>query len=349
MFLLSVLIISCDNDGDNEVFEPKGDYENGLLISGEGSFGGTSGSVSFISNDFSTVEHQIYNNVNTGKELGRYVQSITFDNENAYICVDTQNSITVVNRYTFAENGVISEGLVSPRYMTIVNGKGYATNWGTSTWGNIIDDAFIAVINLATLTVERTIPVSVGPERIIEKNGKLYVSHKGGLGKNNIISVIEINNDEKSEIIVKEKPDELFFDNQNNLVVLCEGDKYSASEVVPASIIKIDTNLKEVILDLEFPTGDYPELLEQNGNFIYYNVNSNIYRIEHSSTELSANSFIETDAVTPYGMAVKQDGLFLLDVGDYSGQSTLNVYDLTTQTSNFTSKVAVIASKIYFN
>ena len=52
MFLLSVLIISCNDDDD--IIEPKGDYENGLLISGEGTFGGTSGSVSFISNDFET-------------------------------------------------------------------------------------------------------------------------------------------------------------------------------------------------------------------------------------------------------------------------------------------------------
>ena len=88
---------------------PRGDYEDGVLISGEGSSAGT-GSVSFVSDDFETAENLIYKKVNS-TELGTYLQSMAFDTDNAFIVVDNQNTITVVDRYTFEKVGVITSEL----------------------------------------------------------------------------------------------------------------------------------------------------------------------------------------------------------------------------------------------
>ena len=64
LFILSVLFFtSCSTDDSPS--ELKGDYENGILISGEGS--ATTGSVSFVSSDFLTSENLIYKNVNNAE------------------------------------------------------------------------------------------------------------------------------------------------------------------------------------------------------------------------------------------------------------------------------------------
>lgn len=351
MFLLGILIISCDND-DNEVFEPKGDYENGLLISGEG--GSVSGSISYVSNDFSTVEHQIYSQVNTGKEFGSYLQSLAFDKDNAYVCVDNQNSITVVNRYTFEEEAVITEGLLVPRYMTVVGGKGYVTNWGAGAYGADVDDDFVAVIDLNSYTVTKTISVGIGPERIIEKNGKLYISHKGGYSDNNIITVVDIASENTIEIVVNDKPDELFFDNAGNLVVLCEGKtSYDSSWQVigktPASISKIDISNNSVTA-MVFEEGSSPTQLVGDGDTIYYNLGSEIYKISQTSNSLATNSVLTCEAALVYdgGLAVKDGELFILNPS-YTGLSQLDIYDLSTNAKVVSLEAPVAASKIYFN
>jgi len=348
MFLLSVLIISCNDDDD--IIEPKGDYENGLLISGEGS-GTVSGSVSFVSNDFVTVEHSIYNKVNAGKEFSTFLQSLAFDGENAYICVDSQNSITAVNRYTFEEVGVITEGLALPRYMTVVGDKGYATNWGTGAYGADVDDDFVAVIDLNSLTVTNTISVGIGPERIIENNGKLYVSHKGGFSSNNVITVIDIATQNTSEIVVKYKPDDLLFDNQNNLVVLCEGNgPWSAGGETEGAIVKINTSNNTVISEMIFNSGDHPLFLVKYENDLYYNVGSEIYNLSQTATELATSSLLTSEAALQYdgGLEIKDGQLFILNP-NYLGLSQLDIYDLNTKAKTNSLEAPVAASKIYFN
>ena len=100
--------------------------------------------------------------------------------------------------------------------MTVADDKGYVTNWGTT-------EAYVSVYDLTSYDFIKKINIGGGPERIIESNGKLYVSHKGGWGSNNIISVIDIATDNVEEITVNDKPDEMFFNNNGQLVVLSEG------------------------------------------------------------------------------------------------------------------------------
>ncbi len=164
-------------------------------------------SISFISEDYTTTENLIYKKQNN-VELGTFLQSIAFDANNAFIIVDSQNTISIVNRYTFIKEGEITEELSNPRYMTIINNKGYVTNWGSTS--NEADD-FIAVFDMNNFAFIEKISVKNGPERIISKEGKLYVSHKGAYTTNNIISVVDVDTKAVTEIIVKDNPDELFF------------------------------------------------------------------------------------------------------------------------------------------
>ena len=342
--VLSTLFISCDNDDENT--GSGSDYSDGILVSGEGSAAGT-GSISFIPKDLSNVSHLIYKTENDN-ELGTFLQSMEISGTNAYISVDNQHTITVVDRVSFEEVAKINSDLETPRYMEAVGNIGYSTNWGSTADDS---DDFVAVIDLDSYKVTKKIPVSLGPERIIEKNGKLYVSHKGAWGVNNVISVIDIATDAVTEITVADKPDELFFDENGSLVVLSEGSTeydmdWNVTGHTKASISKINVNTNTVTSTLDFAIGEHPSLLEIDNGNLYYSLNSGVYMLGTSDTTLPSTAFIETGYIN--ALSIEENQLYAV-VASYTALSDLNVYNLTSKEMVTTLKVGIGASKIYFN
>ncbi len=347
LFSCLLFLASCNSDDNNE---PKGDYENGILISGEGS-GAGSGSISFISDDYTINDAKIYSDVN-GSDLGTFLQSVSFDNDKAYIVVDNQNTVTVVDRYTFESLGTITEGLLAPRYMAIDGDKGYVTNWGDTS--DETDD-FIAVIDLDTFEVVNEISVGNGPERILIDNGNLYVSHKGAFTTNNIISVIDINTNEVSTITVNDNPDEMYINSNNELIVLSEGytlyggaPTYDIISNTSGAISIIDLDENEVTSVLEFEEGNSASLMVVENDTIYYGLGNNIYSITTSATSLSSTALFSGADSFLYGLALENDTFYTLDA-NFSDVSALNVFDLSTNTLTTTLEAPLGASKIYFN
>ncbi|WP_435254928.1 YncE family protein [Tenacibaculum sp. A30] len=347
LFLGGILFTSCSDD--EAPSSPKVDYGNGILISGEGTQS-VSGSVTFVSNDLSVVENTIYKKVNDA-EFGEYVQSIAFDNDRAYIVADNQNTVTVVDKNTFDKAGTITTGLSTPRYMTIVGNKGYVTNWGATDNDN---DDFVAIVDLNSLVVEEKVEVALGPERIIAKDGKLYVSHLGAFGSNNKVVVIDIaTKSVVKEITVKDNPDELYLDSLGNLVVLSQGntvydENWNVIENTLAAISFISTASNEVVSELVFNEGEHPSQMVLEGNDIYYNLGNSIYKTDVNATTLPASELFTTDSGYLYGLGVRNNEIFVLDA-NFSGNSKLDIYDLLAKTKKETKEVALGASKIYFN
>ncbi|MFD2550654.1 YncE family protein [Bizionia sediminis] len=344
--MVSAFVLSaCSSDDINDLERPAtlGAYENGLLVIAEGG-SSISGSVSFISNDFSTTENTIFSNTNA-EELGSYVQSIGFNGGLAYIVVQN-NNIHVVNRYTFLKDATISSGLNLPRYMAFANGKGYVTNWGD---GFDPTDDFLAVVNLQTNAVETTIPMSEGPEQVLVHDNKLYISHKGGYGSNNIISVMDLSSNIINTITVNDVPDEMFINSAGDLVVLSEGNLAWTGNESTASITTINLTTNSVTQTLAFADGLHPEQMAYDNGNIYYTLNGAIYKMSDSATSLPSSPLINLGNITTYGMSVKNDKLFVTDAKDYVSLGDLIVYDLNTNDKIHTFEVGLIASKIYFN
>jgi len=347
---IGLTLTSCSNDDDATTPEaPLGNYENGILISNEGNFFGGNASVSFVSNDFSTVENDVFNNVNS-MLLGDTAQSIAFDGGLAYIVVNVSKKVEVVNRYTFESVGTVDAGFTNPRYMVIANGKGYVTDWGD---GSDATDDFIAVIDLETYTIESTIAVAEGPEQIIANENTLYVSHKGGFSSNNIVSKINATSASVTTITVNDNPDEMTFDAAGNLLVLCEGKiiyNSDFSEIIGhtlGSIAKIDTNSDAVLSNLNFNLGDHPRSFALNSGNIYYYVSGGVYKIESSTSGLPINP-IFTESL--YGsIVVKENKLYTTKTDFTAGTGSLLVFDLSSNTLIETKTLKVGASKIYFN
>jgi len=351
LLLVSILISSCnDNDSIEEVLDT---YTNGIIISAEGNFGDKDGSISYVSNDYSLASNFVYSNLN-GAQLGGLIQSIAFTDDLAYVILNDVNSIVVVDRNTLKKQAVITEGFGNPRYMEIIGDKGYVTNWGDTANEN---DDYIAVVDLSTNTVSSTIPVVLGPERIVKKDAKLYVSHKGAYGVNNKVSVINTaSNNSINTIIVNDTPDELVFNSVGNLVVLSEGkqvwDKdgdgnwYVVAES-KAAVQTIDLNTEVVSTTIEFADGVHPNLLAMDNGNIYYHIGyTGVFSIAEGATELSQNEAISTENL--YGLNVK-NGLIYGVHSSFTSLSKLFITDIATKKKVYSTAVGLGASKIYFN
>ena len=342
---IGFIFTACTSDDTITPVEPRGDYENGILISSEGNFGQGNASVSYVSNDLSTVENNIFNNVNN-ELLGDTAQSMTFLGNLAYIVVNVSQKIEVVDRFTFQSVGTIDSGLVNPRYMTIVNNRGYVTDWGDGTSDT---DDVVAIIDLTSNTVTGTISVGEGPEQIVSNGSSIYVSHKGGFGVNNIISRINVITETVTTIPVNDVPDDMAFDNSGNLVVLCQGANLfwlTPPVETPASIVKINTINSTVSSTLEFPTGIHPELMTYGNGKTYFHHSDKIYALNDSDTTLPTTSIIDTPL---YGFSVNNSTLYGVKTDFLAGTGELIVYDLSSNTLTDTKALSVGAAKVYFN
>lgn len=338
---LSLLVFSCSNDDDAFTQpEPLGAYENGILVSAEG---GPS-SISYISNDFSVTENQVYFNVNN-ENLGVYLQSIGFNGDKAYIVVDA-GTITVVNRYTFEKLGTIDTGLTLPRYIAFDGNTAYVSDWADP---NDTTDDYIAVIDLNANTVTSTIAVAEGPEQVLVNLDKVFVSHKGGYNTNNIVTVINTVDSTTDTITVQSKPDEMVINNQGNLVVLSGGNEPWTGNETPAAITKINVTDNAIVSSFVFGIGQHPGLMSYNDGNTYYILDNAVYGLSDTDTSLPTASLFDITATSAYGMAVKNNLLYVTDAGSFSGNSTLKVYDLSSGSETNSFDVGVIASKVYFN
>ncbi|MHC9087656.1 YncE family protein [Tenacibaculum sp. IMCC1] len=353
LFLVSIVLTSCSSE-DKIVEVIRDKYDNGVIVSAEGVFKNKDGSISYVNKELTESQNFIYAGKN-GALLGGLIQSIAFSETEAYIILNDVNTIVVVDRYTFEKKGQITTDLKNPRYMTIVNGKGYVTNWGETQWGNDIDDDYVTVINLNTLEVDSKIDVEIGPEQILNKDNKLYISHKGAYGSNNIVSVIDLNNNNTiSTITVDDHPDEMAFDTAGNLIVLSEGKPvYNSSwEVIDrttSSISFINLSNNEVIKSIDFPAKENASLMAyENGKIHYYKgKDEKVYSINEEDTALATEG-VEVGGI--YGMNVKDNNLYTVSYEFPNSElSNLTVYDLNTEAKVYKTKVGVGASKIYFN
>ncbi|MBD3582827.1 YncE family protein [Flavobacterium selenitireducens] len=303
----SVLLASCNGDDDSNA--PLGSYDNGILVLNEG--GSTGGaSVTYISDDLQTVQNDIFTAVNGDDvTLGLFPQSIFFSGDRAFIISNGSNRITVVNRYTFEKVGEVTSGLTVPRYGVVYNGKAYVTN--SNLFTSPTDD-FIAVIDLNTLTAGTPIPVNNQAERIIEENGKLYVSG-GFYGSGNVVSVINTSNQQVTAINVGTAPNSLE-EKDGILYVLC------SSWNGPGKIVRIRLSDNALLGEMAFAeTMVNAQNLDIEDGFIYFTAGPKIYKVDPFLALAADTPLIDTGSESSYigyGFAVNDGRIYIAEGAD---------------------------------
>ncbi|NQX91628.1 MAG: hypothetical protein HRT74_05805 [Flavobacteriales bacterium] len=211
-----VALASCKKDDpEEEVMPPASlDYRSGVLVSNEGAFGASNGSISWISGG--SITNDLFNNVNSFNP-GDVVQSMARHNDRGYVVVNNGSKVEVVNLKDFTSVGTIS-GCDYPRYfMGVDDNKGYLTNG--STTGHVM------VVDLTTLQITSQIEVGQGPEKMAYNGTYVFVANSGGWAFDNRVAVIDPATDQVVQFIeVGDRPQDIVVDSQNNVWVMCAGD-----------------------------------------------------------------------------------------------------------------------------
>lgn len=320
-------------------------YENGLLVSNEGPFNSGFGSVSFVNSILTTVENDIYQEVNEDN-LGNIVQSIGFNEGDAYVVANVSNRITVVDRFTFQEQARIETGLENPRYFEAINGVGYVSNWGDPF---VTTDDYIAIIDLATNAVTGTIPVGEGPERMISQGDLLYVALKGGFGVNNRVVVIDANsNTIVTEITVGDVPDSMQFSESGDLWVIGQGSPAFTGNETAGTISRINTEAQIVATTFTFEIEEHPSFINIVGEDLFYYLNSAVYKGNVGNFTIPQSPEFTTPFL--FNMLVLDNRtLIACDPADFASNGDILIYDLLTGELLNVLEVGIIPNNIYLN
>lgn len=347
LLVLGLFFGSCSDD-DTSPELPLGAYDNGLLVLNQGNFGSGNSSISFWSSDFTDFQLNAYGAVNPSIPLGDTGQDIGFYQDKAFVVMNFSETIQVINRYTLEHISTISVGLKNPRYITFSNGNAYVTNWGDPTNAN---DDFVAVINLSNYSVSSTISVVEGPERILEKNDKIYVAHLGGYGYGNSISVINASNNTVSETItVGDVPNSMFIKN-NSLFVLCGGKAAWTNDETIGTLAKIDLSNNAILSTLNFSEGEHPSNLMEEDGKMYYTIDGAIYSTSITTSVLPSTPIFSTNPQGVYGVysfSVNKDKIYVGDALDFNSNGKVYIYSLNGALLN-EQTVGLIPAGFYFN
>jgi hypothetical protein len=333
---------SCSSDDDSQNQQPLGAYDDGVLVVNEGS--STTGSITYLSNDLATIQQNVFSLVNGSESMGGYVQSMFFDGDKAYIASGGADKLTIVNRYTMAYIGAVSTGLVNPRYGVVYNGKAYVTC--ANDFGSATDD-YVAVINLGTLAVEDPIAINDYAERIVEKNGKLYVADSGfGSGTNVTVvdaatkSIVTVLNVGVSPNSMEEK--------DGTLYVLC------GSFTDSSKLVRINT-ANNTIIDSVTMAGSIANAqnLDLEGNKIYFTAGAKIYSNTLNVTTIEDMPIIDTGSAEPfigYGFGVHNGRIYISQAAsDFSSDGKVFVYSTSGGAAIDEFTVGLGPNSFYFN
>jgi len=341
----SLFLASCNNDTDLPVYEPRGDYEGGILVVNEGPFQNGSGTVTYVSSDLTQAVDGIYKAEN-GEDLGNIFQSMYLYDDIALLVVNNSHKIEIVNRFTFVKEAVIDQNLNNPRYAVVANGKVYVSNWGDTA--NETDD-FIAVYDVDTFAYETSISVDLGPEKMQVIGNDVFVAHEGAWGYNNKISVINTANSiVETTIEVGDVPNSMGVDSAQNLWVLCGGVPAWTGAETFGSLHKINTISNEVEKTFDF-VSSHPDYLTVDGTNVLYAVGSSVYGMPNAAMELPIEVLIETEADFLYSLRASNGFLFATDAKDFSSKGTLTTYKYISKEEISTVSTGVSPNGVYFN
>lgn len=323
-----VLFSACENP----TIEPEGSYGEGVFTINEGVFGQTSGTITHYNRGDQQTKTKIFKQVNE-RDLGDVVQSMYFHEDLAYIVVNNSNKIEVVDAHTFEEKAQILN-LRLPRYfLPISSTKAYVTEWGTDGLTGTI-----AVLNLETNTIVNRIPVGKGPEQMVWTNGKVYITHLGGFGTNNEVTIMDSASDQVEKVIpVLDKPSSCVQDVDGNLWVACSGKvaylTYPTIDVANSTesgLIKIDPTTQTVISTESFGKGNAVGnlIIDATKTTLYYTRSAKVWRYTIGTgveEALFSGSFygLGFDLKTNYIYAATSSGVNPATIQRYQTDGTL--------------------------
>ena len=319
-------------------------YENGIFVVDEGNYNWGNANITYINPGEDSVEQNVFFSHN-GRKLGDVAQSMLVFSSRGYVIINNSNKVEVVSLKDFSSIKTIT-GLNSPRYMAVIDSsKAYVTNLNQE----------ISVLDLASLTVIKSIPTQSWTESLVKYGNFAYVSSIGvmtattALRKPRIL-VIDAKSDMITDSIKTGKdPIGMVIDKKDKLWVLCTGgyDHYEAP-----TLMRIDPVLRIVEKTFTFTNAnDVPSRLCINStrDTLYF-LNDGVYQMPVSSASIPSQPLVQSNGHLYYGLGINptNGNIFVTDAVDYVQDGFVYQLDQSTGTQLNTFKAGRIPGFICF-
>ncbi len=325
--------------------------QNGLIIINEGNFMYDNASLSYYMIDSMKVLNEVFYRTNA-LPLGDVAQSMTSMDSTGYVVVNNSGKVYAFNTGTFRLEGVIT-GLVSPRYMHIVNqNKAYITD---------LYAASIAIADPSELKV-------TGSVNVRNKNRDLYQHSTEQMlqferfvfincwSYDKMILVIDSETDRLVDSLeVIKQPNSMVMDENNKIWVLSDGGfPGSPYGKETPGLTRIDAETREIEMTHLFYEKDFPRELKINGtrDTLYF-INTNIYR-QDVNRNVNPELFIKSDYDRSYsggfyalGIDPSTSEVYIADAIDNVQRGVVYRYKPDRQPVD-TFKVGIIPGDFYF-
>ncbi len=345
VILIVTTLFSCKKEKEettNEIMtNPDTGYLHGKFLVNEGSFGSNNASISYI-NESGELVNDIFLQVN-GFELGDVLQSFIVIGEKGYAILNNSQKVEVIDMKTMHHIDAVT-GLSYPRHMIDVgNGKAYLSD------GSL--EGTIHIIDLNTNDIVGSIPVGIGPEKMVKKGQYVYVCNSGGWGLDHTVGVIDIStNAVVTNIEVGDRPMDLVADSHGFIWVMCSGnDSWMTGGETMATLYRINSETNTVIASEVIGTsGVHPKVISSssNGEMVYYE-NNGIHSIALNADEPVENTFL-TDAIGSLDIDPSNGDVWISSVSDFVNPSTVKCYSSTGNLKS-TFEAGIGTSAVVFN
>ena len=330
--LFSIIFLcftACDKDMQDNNFT---EFDNGIYVANEGVFNGGNGTVSYISFDGQVTANDLIKDVNPNIDIGNIVQGIAFGEDYACVTANNAGQAMLFDVVTWEYKKTIY-GLKKPRYPYFINGLWYITEWGNS--GN---DGGISVY-LESGEKVGYINTGGAPEKMLEQDGKLYVTMSLGFNTDNRLIIIDL----ASETILKTLslgtgPNSIVKNSDNVLYVLCGGDFVgNESRLV---VIKNDMVEKSILLQ-----GNCSDLSIYK-DILYFHSFDKVYKAQFNSNQVNIKS--QSQDASIYGLGVSPFGeIYITNAKDFNSQGELIQLDNELNPIS-TLSAGVVPGQIFF-
>ena len=336
----------CEKDNITTI---QGKFSKGVFVVNEGNFTHGNASISFYNRDSMKVTNDLFTRVNA-RPLGDVAQSMAEHYGKYYIVVNNSGKVEVVDKNDFTSLGAIT-GLDQPRYfLGIDTAKAYVSQWGADGYTGAI-----AIVNVRTKKVLKTIATGAGAEKLIQVDGSVYVVNSGGYGIDSTVAVINPNTDQLvTKIKVGYNPVALIADKNNKIWVLCGGKwkgDYSGLEK-PGELVKVNPANNQVELTLSFASMDgsfnrKSLSINSSKDKIYYTLDGKLYEQSVDNNTLNTTVKISREF---YNVAVDPSTGWLYGADQRNGTTNGWIIRYNQNYNRVDSfQVAIFPDEIFFN
>lgn len=324
--LLLVLLItggitvfsSCNESGGDELTK-----KTGVLIVNEGNFFSGNGSLSLYDEEKMTVSNNVVREANESGEIGATVQSLVAHDGVGYVVCNGPDKIEFISLEDLKYVSNPLTDISQPRYMTVVDNKGYVSCWGP--WDNwTLPYSYIAVIDLTTKTVIDSLECGSGPEGIIAAGGKLFIANSF----EKTVSVVDLTDKSHKKIEMNSAPQHFVADVAGLLWV----SSFTGLQAIQTA--SLDLGRPVAIANMSGKMA-----IDGQGKNIYVmsvepwedgklNFGAELKVFDTASKTLSPSALISGFDFYGIGINPTTDKLYIADSKAFSGNGVVTVYDL---------------------